>query len=41
MKFVDESGKEITPNYNELTKAKQEIIRKNNNPIELSEAIRY
>ncbi|ATC34764.1 GLPGLI family protein [Elizabethkingia anophelis] len=41
MKFVDESGKPVTPNFNELTKQKQFTIRKNNNPIELSEAIKY
>ncbi|WP_260129944.1 hypothetical protein [Elizabethkingia anophelis] len=41
MKFVDESGKPVTPNFNELTKQKQFTIRKNNYPIELSEAIKY
>jgi len=41
MKFVDESGKPVIPNFNELTKQKHFTIRKNNNPIELSEAIKY
>ncbi|MDE5436975.1 GLPGLI family protein [Elizabethkingia meningoseptica] len=41
MKFVDETGKPVVPNFNELTKQKQLIIRKNNNPIELTEAIKY
>ncbi|MCT4329604.1 MULTISPECIES: GLPGLI family protein [Elizabethkingia] len=41
MRFVDESGKPVTPNFNELTKQKQITIRKNNNPIELTDAINY
>lgn len=41
MKVVDQDGKEITPNFQELTRIKQESIRKANNPIELSDAIRY
>lgn len=41
MKVVDQDGKEITPNFQELTKIRQESLRKTNNPIELSEAIHY
>ncbi|SHE86300.1 GLPGLI family protein [Chryseobacterium vrystaatense] len=41
MKVVDQDGKEITPNFYELTKIKQESLRKANNPVELSEAIQY
>lgn len=40
-KWKDENGKEIVPDFKELTKSEQNIIRKNNNPIELSEAISY
>ncbi|MCJ7934634.1 MAG: GLPGLI family protein [Chryseobacterium sp.] len=40
-KFVDQSGKEITPNFNEQTKNKQVILKQTNNPIELSEAVQY
>ncbi|REC77943.1 GLPGLI family protein [Chryseobacterium elymi] len=40
-KFVDQSGKEITPNFNEQTKNKQIILKQTNNPIELSEAVQY
>ncbi|OPC29916.1 GLPGLI family protein [Elizabethkingia miricola] len=41
MRFVDEAGKPVTPNFNELTKQKQITIRKNYNPIELTDAIKY
>ncbi|MCT2408165.1 hypothetical protein NZD88_11495 [Chryseobacterium antibioticum] len=41
MKVADQDGKEITPNFQQLTKIRQESLRKTNNPIELSEAIRY
>ena len=37
----DEKGNIISPDYRELTKSEQDYIRKNNNPIELSEAIKY
>ncbi|NAW51215.1 GLPGLI family protein [Elizabethkingia argentiflava] len=36
-----EDGKEFTPNYNELTRDEQKNIKKYNNPIELSEVIKY
>lgn len=39
--WVDENGKEFTPNYRELTLEEQRNIRKYNNPIELSNAIVY
>jgi len=41
MKVVDESGNQITPNFHQLTEFKQKDIKKKNNPIELTEAIRY
>lgn len=41
MRFVDEAGKPVIPNFNELTQQKQITIRKNNNPIELTEAVKY
>jgi GLPGLI family protein len=39
--YQDEKGNRIKPDFNELTKNEQQRLRKNNNPIELSEAIRY
>lgn len=41
VRWQDENGKEFTPDYKELTKTEQKAIKKNNNPIELSEAIKY
>jgi Protein of unknown function (Porph_ging). len=41
VRWQDEDGKEFKPDYNELTKTEQKNIKKNNNPIELSEAIHY
>jgi len=41
MKTVDQSGKEVTVNYNELTTQKKQQIKKYNNPIELSDIIKY
>lgn len=41
VKWLDENGNEYTPDYRELTKNEQEAIRKNNNPIELDDAIIY
>ncbi|MBS1573632.1 MAG: GLPGLI family protein [Bacteroidetes bacterium] len=40
-KFVDENGKEIKPDYREITKTIQTNLKKHNNPIELSEAVKY
>lgn len=40
-KFKDEKGNEIEPNFREMTKNVQTSLKKNNNPIELSEAIKY
>ena len=39
--WQDENGKPFKPDYKELTKSEQQYIKKNNNPIELSEAIKY
>lgn len=39
--WQDEKGQPFTPDYKELTKQEQDYIRRNNNPIELSEAIKY
>jgi GLPGLI family protein len=39
--WQDENGKQFKPDYNDLTKSEQKHIKKNNNPIELSEAIKY
>lgn len=39
--FKNEKGERITPNWNELTKYRQQEIKKNNNPLELSNAIAY
>ncbi len=42
MNFVDEKGNEVKNiNWNELAKNKQEVIKQNNNPIELSDAVKY
>lgn len=42
MNFVDEKGNEVKNiNWNELTKNKQQVIKQNNNPIELSDAVKY
>ena len=42
MYFIDENGnKEPPPNFDLMTKPKQQDILKNNNPIELSDAIKY
>jgi len=41
MKTVDQSGKEVSVNYNELTKQKQQQIKKFNNPIEFADKIKY
>ena len=40
-KFIDEKGKEIKPDFREMTKTIQSRLKKYNNPIELSEAIKY
>ncbi|MGE8554401.1 MAG: GLPGLI family protein [Chryseobacterium jejuense] len=40
-KFRDEKGNEMEPNFREMTKNVQTSLKKNNNPIELSEAIKY
>ncbi|WP_294303405.1 GLPGLI family protein [uncultured Chryseobacterium sp.] len=39
--WQDENGKRFVPDYKELTKTEQLYIKKNNNPIELAEAIHY
>lgn len=39
--YQDEKGNTIKPNFKELTENEQQRIRKNNNPIELCEAIKY
>lgn len=40
-KFKDEKGNEIQPDFREMTKNLQFSLKKNNNPIELSDAIKY
>lgn len=39
--FENEKGERITPNWNEVTKYRQMEIKNNNNPIELSDSIKY
>lgn len=39
--WQDENGKQFKPDYNELTKSEQKHMKKNNNPIESSEATKY
>lgn len=39
--FQDEKGNPIKPDFKEMTKNEQEKIKKNNNPVELCEAINY
>lgn len=41
VRWQDENGVEFKPNYIELTKMEQNNIKKNNNPIELLEIIKY
>ncbi|MDR2206924.1 MAG: GLPGLI family protein [Flavobacteriaceae bacterium] len=41
MKVIDEQGREIEPDFRQLTEIMQTSLKKNNNPIELSEAVRY
>lgn len=40
-KFKDEKGNEIQPDFREMTKNLQSSLKKHNNPIELSDAIKY
>ena len=40
-KFKDEKGNDIEPDFREMTKNTQSFLKKNNNPIDLSEAIKY
>jgi hypothetical protein len=40
-KFIDEKGKEVKPDFREMTKTIQSRLKKYNNPIELTEAIKY
>lgn len=40
-KFVDEKGKEIKADFREMTRSIQSRLKKYNNPIELSEAVKY
>lgn len=39
--WQDENGKPFKPDYKDLTKNEQQYIKKNNNPIELADAIKY
>lgn len=39
--FENEKGEKIIPNWNEITKYKQEEIKQNNNPIELSDSLNF
>ncbi|KAA0130695.1 GLPGLI family protein [Chryseobacterium sp. SN22] len=39
--WQDENGKRFVPDYKELTKTQQQYLKKNNNPIELDNAIHY
>lgn len=41
VRWRDEDGKEFKPDYKELTKTEQQNIKKHNNPIELTEAVKY
>lgn len=40
-KFIDEKGKEVKPDFREMTKTIQSRLKKYNNPIELTDAIKY
>ncbi|WP_123912758.1 GLPGLI family protein [Chryseobacterium pennipullorum] len=40
-KVRDQKGNEIEPDFREMTKNVQSYLKKNNNPIELSDAIKY
>ncbi|KAB1232575.1 GLPGLI family protein [Chryseobacterium viscerum] len=40
-KFIDEKGKEVKPDFREMTKTIQSRLKQYNNPIEVSEAIKY
>ena len=41
MKWVDEQGNEVNPNFKEMNEKEQKEIRLNNNPIELNHIIAY
>lgn len=41
IKFIDETGKEIKPDFREMTTTIQSRLKRYNNPIELSEATKY
>lgn len=41
MKTVNELGKEVSINFNELTIRKQQQIKQFNNPIEIADATKY
>lgn len=41
VRWQDKDGKPFVPDYKELTKTEQQYIKKHNNPIELSGAVRY
>lgn len=41
MKWVDEKGNELIPNFKEMNEREQKIIRENNNPIELNHKVNY
>jgi hypothetical protein len=40
-KFIDEKGKEVKPDFREMTKTIQSRLKKYNNPIELTDAVKY
>lgn len=41
IKFIDEKGKDIKPDFREMTTTIQSRLKRYNNPIELSEATKY
>lgn len=41
VRWVDENGNTIAPNFKEMNEREQKIIRENNNPIELTHQINY
>jgi hypothetical protein len=40
-KFKDEKGNDVQPDFREMTKSLQFSLKKNNNPIELSDVVKY
>lgn len=41
MKWVDEQGNDLIPNFKEMNEREQKEIRENNNPVDLSHKINY